>query len=80
MVSTQIDLTEQEHESLQTIILKTGKTAEELIRHALNKLIVDFNRKNRLKKMRVARGMWKDRDDLSDFEHNRKSWDRFPAK
>jgi len=80
MISTQINLTELEHESLQTIILKTGKTVEELIKYALDKFIVDFDRKTRLKKMRAARGMWKHRDDLPDFEHNRRSLNRFPVE
>ena len=80
MISTQISLTEQEHESLQTIIQKTGKTVEELLRYALDKFSVDFDKKNRLKKMRAARGMWKYRDDLPDFEHNRRSLDRFPVE
>jgi len=80
MISTQINLTEQEHELLQTIILKTGKTVEELLRYTLDKFIVDFDRKTRLKKMRAARGMWKHRDDLPDFEHNRHSLDRFPVE
>ena len=83
MISTQINLTEQEHELLQTIILKTGQTVEELIRHALDKFIVEiveFDRKTRLKKMQAARGMWKHRKDLPDFEHNRRSLDRFPVE
>ncbi len=61
MISTQINLTEQEHESLQTILLKTGKTVEELLRYAY-KFDVGFDRKTRLKKMRAARGMWKHRE------------------
>jgi len=80
MISTQINLTEHEHESLQTILLKTDKTVEELFRYALDKFTVDFDRKTRLKKMRAARGMWKHRDDLPDFEHNRRSLDRFPVE
>jgi lipase chaperone LimK len=77
MIATQIHLTEQEHDSLQTITLKTGKTFNELIRQALEKLIAEFDTSARLKKMRAARGMWKHRDDLPDFEEMRRAWERF---
>jgi len=55
MINTQIILTEQTYDSLQAITKQTGKTSEERIIEAIDKLIAEFDKKVRLKKMRAAR-------------------------
>ncbi len=80
MVRTQIYLTEKERTSLQLLAEQTGKTQSQLIRDAIDRLIGSLDKQNRLYLLRQARGMWKDRDDLPDFEELRKEFDRFSPR
>jgi len=53
------------------------RTLSDVIRAALDGyLAVELSRADRLRRMRLARGMWKDRTDLPDFDEVRRSWDR----
>ena len=76
MLETEINPTEQEQSALQEISRRTGKTEHELIREAVDQLIAQFQIEGRLQLMQSARGIWKDRDDLPEFEYLRAEWDR----
>lgn len=76
MIRTQIYLTEQEQTALKALTQQTGKSQSELIRDAVDKLLAQFDSRSRLDKLRAARGMWKNRDDLADFEATRRSLNR----
>ncbi|MDP2784258.1 MAG: ribbon-helix-helix protein, CopG family [Sulfurimicrobium sp.] len=76
MIRTQIYLTEQEQTALKALTQQTGKSQSELIRDAVDRLLAQFDSRSRLDKLRVARGMWKNRDDLADFEATRQSLNR----
>ncbi|MDP6547123.1 MAG: ribbon-helix-helix domain-containing protein [Phycisphaerae bacterium] len=76
MVRTQVYLTEREREELAALSEATGKTQSELIRQAVDSLIEQSAAKRRDAVLRRAAGMWKDRDDLSDFTAVRVEWDR----
>lgn len=76
MIRTQIYLTEQEQTALKALTRQTGKSQSELIRGAVDKLLAQFDSRSRLDKLRAARGMWKNRDDLADFEATRQSLNR----
>lgn len=82
MATAQINLTDTQADALHKLSEQTGKTEDELLQEAVNKLIsevseAEANRQKRLNAMRRAKGIWKDRDDLPDFEKLRAEWDRF---
>ena len=75
MAEIEVNLTENEERALREIALRTGKTEGELIRGAVEKLIKQ-GLPGGNSGMLQARGMWRDRDDLPDFEKLRREWDR----
>lgn len=76
MIRTQIYLTEQEREALSALSLATGRAQSEIIREALDQFIIQGNPARRKAILARAAGMWKDRQDLPDFDALRKQWDR----
>ena len=76
MVRTQIYLTTTEQKGLRALSKRTGRTQSELIRKALDSFLADDKVSGRADLLRQARGLWRDRKDLPDFEALRKSFDR----
>lgn len=76
MVRTQIYLTEQERSDLSELAATSGKNQSELIRDAVDSLIARFSKTRHQVVLDNAAGMWKDRNDLPDFNTMRQSWDR----
>jgi len=76
MVRTQIYLTERERAALRRMAEESGRTQSELIREAVDRFITASRGGDRLALLREARGMWRDRGDLPDFESLRREMDR----
>jgi hypothetical protein len=76
MLDTEINLTEQERNSIREIARSTGKTERELLREAVDQFIAQFQNGDHLTLMQKARGIWKDRHDLPTLREMRKEWDR----
>ena len=82
MATSQINLTDSQIDALHKLSEQTGKTEDELLQEAVSKLVgevgeAEGERQKRLSRLRRARGIWKDRNDLPDFEKLRAEWDRF---
>ena len=75
MERTQIYLTKEEREALAAIAGNTGRTQSALVREAVDDFIAGYQKENRLGLLRGVRGMWRDRDDLPDFEALRREFD-----
>lgn len=77
MKRTQIYLTEEEQLELNNLSKKKGTSKSALIREAVDEYLAKYSEERRQEVIERVAGMWKDRDDLPDFEELRKEWDRF---
>jgi hypothetical protein len=71
-----LHLTEEEQTTLEALAQRSGKTPDELVHEAVKQLLSRFEGKDRLRLLRQARGMWKDRTDLPSAAELRREWDR----
>ena len=77
MIRTQIYLTEEERAALKRLAEERSTSQSALIREAVDLYLDDHSHEERLAKLRAARGMWKDREDLHEtFRAIRESMDR----
>jgi hypothetical protein len=76
MVRTQIYLTDEEKKAVESIADRLGKTQSEVIRLALDHFIERESPGTRANKLQAGVGLWRERDDLPDFELLRSGWDR----
>ena len=76
MIRTQIYLTEEEHAGICSLAKSMKKRQSELIRLAIDEYLVRKKPDDKLAKIRKAKGIWKDREDL-DLSELREEFDRF---
>ncbi|NJL99613.1 MAG: CopG family transcriptional regulator [Synechococcaceae cyanobacterium RM1_1_27] len=79
MIATVVDLTPAEHSALQDISERTGRSTGDLIREAVDHLITSNLRQDRLTRLQTAKGLWKDRQGLSEANVLRQDWDRYES-
>lgn len=78
MHRTQIYLTSSEREQLLLIAKETEQYQSVLIREAIDQYIEGYRQKKQKKRetLDAAAGLWKDREDLPNFNEIRKEFDR----
>jgi hypothetical protein len=76
MIRTQVYLEESASKALRSLAVQTGKKQSELIRIAIEMLIAKHRKSDPQEKLKIAKGLWKDRNDLPDIEKFRLEWDR----
>lgn len=76
MVRTQIYLTEDQQKALRRRAASACKKQSELIRQAIDQYLAQPDQDDWKSRMRQGLGLWKDRDDLPDFEALRREFDR----
>lgn len=76
MVRIQIYLTKEEVTALRSLSSQTGKKQSELIREAVDDFITKLDNSRRQAILDKVAGIWKNRNDLGDFNKLRKEWDR----
>lgn len=76
MKRTQIYLTEEEQKELDRLSEERGVSKSSIVREAVDEYIAKFSAEHRREVFDRAAGMWKNRDDLPDFEEIRKEGDR----
>ncbi len=77
MTTLQITLSDAEQQALRAMAERTGKGEEELMHEALDQFRARVELEERRAVLQRVWGLWKDRDDLPDFEQMRAEMDRF---
>lgn len=79
MPQTRVNLSPENSRKLEAFARQTGKSRDELVNEAVEQLEIEGSEAasgDWKAAWRQAAGMWKDRDDLPDFEELRRFWDR----
>lgn len=77
MTTLQITLSDAQQAILRAVAERTGKAEEELVQEAIEQMGSRHAIEERREVLRRVWGLWKDRDDLPDFEQMRKEMDRY---
>jgi Arc/MetJ-type ribon-helix-helix transcriptional regulator len=76
MRRTQIYLSEAERQGLQALGQRSGRSQSDLIREAIDSFLERHQPQSRLARLRAARGLWANREDLPEREDVRQELDR----
>lgn len=76
MVRTQIYLSTEERQGLQSLARQLGRSQSDLIREAIDGFLERHRPDERLARLRRARGLWRDREDIPSLAVLRGELDR----
>ncbi|NOQ42652.1 MAG: ribbon-helix-helix protein, CopG family [Desulfuromusa sp.] len=76
MIRTQIYITEQEKKGLESMAAIRKVSQSNLIRQAIDNLLVKSGGENRISVIDEVAGIWSDRDDLTNVRDLRVGWQR----
>ena len=76
MLRTQIYLTDKQREELAAIARSSVKKQSEIIREVIYRVLEETRENRKEAAVREAAGMWKDRNDLTDFRSLWSEWER----
>ena len=75
-IATQIQLDPAHADLLRSLSEQMGKPADEVVQEGLDLMAESLRLEERRRVIDRAAGLWKDRDDLPDWEELRSSMDR----
>lgn len=75
-MTTAITLTVPEATALQNLVQRTRRSADELVREAIQQYIQHYTLTDRHALLQQARGMWQHRDDLPSLAELRREFDQ----
>ena len=80
MAVLQVNLTETNSERADAVARRVGKSTDDLVNEAVERYLTELDESSPVVDWKAAlmqaAGMWKDRDDLPDFDEIRRSMDR----
>ncbi len=76
MIRTQIYLEESASKIIRSIALDTGKKQSEIIREAVDKYIEKYRSHDPKARLKRAKGIWKNREEISTLKSLRDEWER----
>lgn len=80
MVRTQIYLTDKEKKGLENAAVLQGISQSELIRKAIDELLIKSGQTNKTSIVREIAGIWSERNDLPDIRDLRTGWRKRPKR
>ncbi len=80
MVRTQIYLTEEEKNGLESVAMSQGVSQSELIRQAIDELLARTGDIDKAAILDEIAGVWSDRKDIPDIRDLRTGWRRRPVR
>lgn len=76
MLQSNIHISEETGQILIRLASKTGKPVENVLDEAVNEYALHHSNLSHDERLLAGKGLWKDREDLPDFDELRKSFDR----
>jgi Arc/MetJ-type ribon-helix-helix transcriptional regulator len=76
MHRTQIYLSSEERQGLQSLARQVGRSQSDLIREAIDGFLERHRPSERLSRLRRARGLWRDRKDAPSLAELREALDQ----
>ena len=77
MIRTEVTLTDEEAAAIKRIAAQSSRKEEDVIHFAIEMLIGQKAATSKLERLRSARGIWRDRADVTDVSELRARFDRF---